>query len=315
MGGAVVERRYLDEQKGVRLRVGSVNVGTMSRRSGEIADMAARRRLDFCCVQETRWKGGSARNIGWDDGWYKFFWVGCEEGVAGVGVLVAERWIDSVVEVKRVSERVIVLRLAIGKSVLNVVSVYAPQVGRTAVEKEEFYILLGKVLADVGDDEKLIVCGDMNGHVGAESDGFEGVHGGKGFGTRNVEGEMLLEFADAMGLTVCNTWFIKRDSQKVTYESGDHRTAVDYVLTRREERKMVSNVTVIQSEACIPQHKLIVCDMRLVENVKKKREVFLSKCRVWKLKETEVHREFQEKIQEKADNMVDDDLTNVESIW
>ena len=122
--------------------------------------------------------------------------------------------LHSVVEVRRVSERVMVLRLAIGKSVLNVVSVYAPQVGWAIEEKEEFYILLGKVLKDVGENEKLIVCGDMNGHVGAGADGFEGVHGGKGFGIRNAEGEMLLEFADAMGLAVCNTWFTKRDSQK-----------------------------------------------------------------------------------------------------
>ena len=186
------------------MRIGSVNVGTMRGMSGEIAEMAARRRLDICCVQETRWKGGSARNIGCDDGWYKFFWVGCEDGVAGVGVLVAEKWIDSVVEVRQVSERVMMLRLAIGKSVLNVVSVYAPQVGRATEEKEEFYIHLGKVLKNVGENEKLIVCGDMNGHVGAGADGFQGVHGGKGFGIRNAEAEML-EFADAMGLAVCNT--------------------------------------------------------------------------------------------------------------
>src|SRR5664279_2616401 len=93
----------------------------------------------------------------------------------------------------------------------------------------------------------------MNGHVGAEADGFEGVHGGKGFGVRNVEGEMLLEFAHAMGLAVCNTWFMKMDSQLVTYESGGYKTMVDYVLTRREERHMVSSVIVIQSEAYIPQ--------------------------------------------------------------
>ena len=69
---------------------------------------------------------------------------------------------------------------------------------------------------------------------------------GKEFGIRNAEGEMLLEFADAMGLTVCNTWFTKKDSQKVTYESGGCKTVVDYVLIRREERQMISNVTVIQ---------------------------------------------------------------------
>ena len=31
------------------------------------------------------------------------------------------------------------------------------------------------------------------------------MHGGKGYGERNTEGEMLLEFADAMKLVVLNT--------------------------------------------------------------------------------------------------------------
>ena len=46
-----------------------------------------------------------------------------------------------------------VLRLAIGKSVLNVVSVNSPQVGMTMEEEEEFHILLVKVLKDVGQNE------------------------------------------------------------------------------------------------------------------------------------------------------------------
>ena len=40
--------------------------------------------------------------------------------------------------------------------------------------------------------------GDMNGHVGKEADGYHGVHGGNGFGSRNMEGELLLKFACAM---------------------------------------------------------------------------------------------------------------------
>ena len=33
---------------------------------------------------------------------YKFFWQVCNKGNAGVGVFIAERWIDSVVDVVRV---------------------------------------------------------------------------------------------------------------------------------------------------------------------------------------------------------------------
>ena len=122
----------------------------------------------------------------------------------------------------------------------------------------------------------------------------------------------MLEFADAVGLAVSNKWFTKKDSQKVTYESGGCKTAVDYVLIRREERQMISNITVIQCEACIPQHKLMICVMKLKENVRKRKEVFVSKCRVWKLKEADVHRNFQEKINAKADAEFEGD---VENLW
>ena len=78
----------------VTLRVGSVNVGTMRGREGEVVEMAASRHLDFCCLQETGWKGEGARKLGR----YKFFWMGREEGYHGVGVLVAEEWIEKVLD-------------------------------------------------------------------------------------------------------------------------------------------------------------------------------------------------------------------------
>ena len=45
--------------------------------------------------------------------------MGCEEGMAGVGVLVEESWIDKVLEVKRVNKRIMVLRVGVAKSVLE----------------------------------------------------------------------------------------------------------------------------------------------------------------------------------------------------
>ena len=41
---------------------------------------------------------------------YKFFWKGSKRGVGGVGIFAAEKYIDKVVEVRRVSDRVIVLK-------------------------------------------------------------------------------------------------------------------------------------------------------------------------------------------------------------
>lgn len=69
---------------------------------------------------------------------------------------------DSVSEVIRVSERVMVMSVITGKTVL--VSVCASQV-RRSMDEEEFYCSLGKTLSCLSDTETVIVCGDFNGHV------------------------------------------------------------------------------------------------------------------------------------------------------
>ena len=162
---------------------------------------------------------------------YKFFWRGCKEGLAGVGMLVERKWVDNVMEVKRVSERILTLRVRVGRKVLNLISVYAPQVGRTRAEKEEFYQKLFEVVSAINDKESLFLCGDLNSHVGQRVEGFEGVHGGFGL-SGNSEGEIILEFAESLSLSFANTWFKKEDKLLVSYDSGGNRSVVDYLLVR-----------------------------------------------------------------------------------
>ena len=298
-------------EKGESLRVGTANVGSMNKRAGEIVDMMERRKLDFCALQETRWKGCGTQVMGG----YKFFWQGGKGG-AGVGLMVAQKWVDCVLEVKRVNDRLMVVRVNVGKWILNLVSAYAPQSGRPMTEKENFYLGLAKTLNDLGkrQGEMAVVCGDFNGHVGERTEGYEGVHGGKGFGKRNEEGEMLLEFAGAHQLSVMNTWFDKSDSRKITYESGEHRTVVDYVMVSRSERSAVTDVTVIKNEPCLLQHKLLVCRLLVKRWVPKRRIAFVKKCKVFKLREPRVLEEFQKRVSVKAEGRTRD-VTDVEGIW
>ena len=46
--------------------------------------------------------------------------------------------------------------------------------------------------------------------MGKESEGFEEVHGGHGYGNRNREGRSILEMVQRRELVVCNTWYRKR---------------------------------------------------------------------------------------------------------
>ena len=162
-----------DTPQECRLRVGSVNITAMRRREGEVVEMMSRRRLDFCCIQEARWKGEGAKIMGNGSMRCKFFWKGCDSGNAGVGVLVSERWISQVIEVRRVSERLVVVRVAIGRLVLNIISAYAPQVGLSMEEKEDFWVKMLETVSNISLSEILLIGGDLNGHIGVDSTGYD----------------------------------------------------------------------------------------------------------------------------------------------
>ena len=89
------------------------------------------------------------------------------------------------------------------------------------------------------DDQRLVLGGDLNGHIGVQSDGYPGVHGGLGFGRRNEEGRMILEFATAHDLIIANLFFRKRKSQLITFQRGRNETQIDYFLVRKETSGLV----------------------------------------------------------------------------
>ena len=50
---------------------------------------------------------------------YKLFWMGSEAKTEGVGIFVAEKWVDSVVSVERHNERIMVLKMVLGDRLLG----------------------------------------------------------------------------------------------------------------------------------------------------------------------------------------------------
>ena len=114
---------------------------------------------------------------------------------------------DGVVDVKRQGDRIILVKLVVGDLILNVISAYVPQVAHNEGTKLEFWGGLEDLVRSVPIGERLFIGGDLNGHVGTSNTGFEGMHGGFGYGCRNQEGEDVLSFALAYNMIVANTLF------------------------------------------------------------------------------------------------------------
>ncbi|KAF7710092.1 hypothetical protein HF521_008964 [Silurus meridionalis] len=243
--------------------------------------------------KETKWKGSKARNIG---GGFKQFYHGVDGKRNGVGVILKEEYNKSVVEVKRVSDRVINVKLEVEGVMINVISAYAPQVGCEMEEKERFWSELDEVVDVVPRNEQLVIGADFNGHVGEGNRVDEEVMGRYGFKERNVEGQMVVEFARRMELAVVNTYFKKKEEHRVTYKSGERCTQVDYVLCRRCNLKEIGDCKVLARDSVARQHRLLVC--RMVLEVKKKRRRVRTERRIrwWKLKEEDCSVRFREEV-------------------
>ncbi|KAK3565912.1 hypothetical protein QTP86_020321 [Hemibagrus guttatus] len=290
----VHRQREKRKGKSVGLRIGTLNVGTMTGKGRELADMMERRKMDILCVQETRWKGSKARSIG---AGFKLFYYGVDSKRNGVGVVLKEEFVRNVLEVKSVSDRVMSLKLEIEGVMLNVVSGYAPQVGCELEEKERFWNELDEVMESIPTGERVVISADFNGHVGEGNTGDEEVMGKFGVKERNLEGQMVVDFAKRMDMAVVNTYFQKREEHRVTYKSGGRRTQVDYILCRRGNLKEISDCKVVVGESVARQHRMVVCRMTLMV-CKKKRSKIEKKTKWWKLKKEECCEEFRQKLRQ-----------------
>jgi hypothetical protein len=126
----------------------------------------------------------------------------------------------------------------------------------------QFWEELDALVSSVPISEKLFIKGDLNVHVGSIRVGFDGVHGGFRYRSRNQEGEGILNFALTYDLIVVNTLFRKRVSLLVTFSSGQHCSQIDFILMRRDDRHACLDYKVIPGECVIPQHKFVVANFR-----------------------------------------------------
>ena len=277
----------------------TVNVGSMVGKASEIAVMLERRKIDFCCVQEVRFKREGTKFVG-ENQRYKFWWSGGEEKRNGVGILLKEELVENVINIERYGDRIMKVVLVMGGRLVHIFSLYAPQQGRPEEEKRQFRESLEDKLAEVPVEDVVLIGGDMNAHVGYERDGYEVELGCFGLGERNREGEELLRICQENSLKIVNTWFQKRREHLITYKSGECESQIDYVLLRKRQGIRVKDCKVIPGEECLTQHRLLCCDL-LTKNVRLKTHKREKRIKQWKLKNDQRRREFEERLREKIE--------------
>ena len=285
------------------VKVGTANVGTLRGRSREIVDMLARRRIDICCLQETRYKNEGCTTIGSGDQKYKLWYVGNGDSTNGVGIMTKHELADCVIDVTRYSDRLISIKLVIEDKVWHVFSMYAPQVGRSTAEKQAFWESVEDEIGKVPSNDGLILAGDTNAHIGTDITGYEEVLGLYGFGDRNGEGEQVLTICKSHELRVLNTFFKKGKEKRITYKVAGAETQIDLIMMRKTSGTRVIDCTVMPGEECLTQHRLVRADL-LIETLRKEKRTPAKRIKFWKLNAETKRKEFESEFE---NNMKEED--------
>ncbi|XP_042509234.1 uncharacterized protein LOC122084879 [Macadamia integrifolia] len=186
-----------------RFRFASWNIGLLTDKSMELIDVIRKIMVNVACIQETRWKGSKAKGL--DD--FKLWCLGNECGRGGVEIVVDKDLKNDIVDVKRLGDRILAIKLVLGDEIFNIVCDYAPQEGLDGRVKVQLWEHMDEMMQGLDQEERIIIGGDLNDHAGKDHRCYEDVHGGYGVGERNAEGTSVLEFAITHDLCIANTFF------------------------------------------------------------------------------------------------------------
>ena len=177
-----------------------------------------------------KWKGSKARELG---NGCKLYLLDMKRN--GIGIILKPELTKGVIEVRRVFDRILEMKLEIGKEVVNVVSAYAPQAGCAKEEKEEFWKTMGETVNYI---PKCEIC-----WYGFKWKTGKVIQGTTRWGSMDWEQEMmekwqyrvqqgvgwhfLTSISGRKEMAFPNTYFRKKRDHQAPYESGGNKSQVD----------------------------------------------------------------------------------------
>tara|TARA_B110001454_G_scaffold15635_1_gene14033 strand:+ start:278 stop:3463 length:3186 start_codon:yes stop_codon:yes gene_type:complete len=238
------------------------------RRTALVAKELGRYNVDIAALSETRFEGeGQLKEVG---SGYTFFWSGRtkeERRESGVGFAIKNNIVSKLSSLpKGVNDRLISLRIPLSKDRHAVlVSAYAPTMTNPEDIKEKFYEDLDTLLKSIPSQDKLFVLGDFNARVGTDFQTWEGIIGMNGVGKCNSNGLLLLKTCAEHSLLITNTVYRlpHRNRTSWMHPRSKHWHLIDYVITRRRDRRDVLVTKSMCGADCYTDHKLLVSKLSL----------------------------------------------------
>lgn len=183
------------------MNIATWNVKGLGTKESELEEILKARNVHIAIITET-WKKLKGTK---DLNHYVMIYSGVPQNKraqSGVAILVDSKWKSKIEFYTYVDERILTIRLRIGRGHLTIIGVYAPANAKKE-EIEIFYDTLQKVVQKVNKNDSLIISGDFNARIGNSP--IPDIVGIFGEDVINSKGQELRQFATNNHLKITNT--------------------------------------------------------------------------------------------------------------
>ena len=244
-----------------KLRLGHWNVRTMYE-TGKLAQVTSEMRrfkLHVLGVSESRWTGSGRMKTTTGE---TVLYSGRNDDLhhEGVAIILKKGVERCLLEWKPVNNRLISARLKGRHINITIIQCYAPTNDSSEEDKDDFYNQLQTEIEKTPRHDLTILMGDLNAKVGNNNTDYERIMGKHGMGTRNENGERLVEFCAMNNLVIGGTLFTHRDIHKLTWNSpnGRDRNQIDHLMINGMWRRSLLDVKTKRSADVGSDHHLVV---------------------------------------------------------
>ena len=213
------------------LNLATWNIGTWSGKDQEIILEMNHRKIHICALSETKKKGSGTTRV--ED--YILAYSGKpknERAIAGVGLLIHEKYANNIDNIIYFNERILQVTLKFPDAIWCILSVYAPDISKPKAMREEFYEDLQNIIDKSPKDAKLIIMGDMNARIGSSI--IPGIKQRFNEDHMNENGYLLNSLCTTNSLRINNTFFKHKEQHKITWSNSRcQQSIIDYIITNR----------------------------------------------------------------------------------
>jgi len=304
-----------------KIKLGTWNVRNLNK-PGKLANVIfemKRMGVGFLGISETWWEqdGSFITHLPDSEGGenYKVYYSGGNKKRRGVGMIIREEIVKSVMLCETISERIMIMRLKMKPVNLLLMQIYAPCEDEGEEDKESFYEQIDQIIREFRKGrECLIIMGDFNGKVGNGKEDDE--VGPFGMGVRNDNGQRVVDLCKRHNLFATNTWFQQKISAQHTWVSpgGDVKNQIDFVLVDKRYRNGVQNSKSMPGADCESDHNPVIATMkiRLQRVLKSKKQV---KWNTASLKKPEIKNDYKNRLEKLLEDQKIDKEIEIEEIW